>query len=258
MSRTRGETDLQRCFRRASLRFSTSMVNNFYFVDEDFGPRLLNFCSYFPLTARLCLNGHEYVKRQLLRRGIGFEALNNCLRSRADPAALQAICDEVAAERVEALLRKWLAQLPHPFTLADRHAGYLYQASIVQAGMSLTQVFDRPPAGVPVLLGDHPRERRPRAARVRAATVPAAHHPAHTWLTRHQQWAPHRAVLPSHLRTGPAPESVCGVCRRRAPSCACGPSAGSPGRANRSTLEGPMRRRPNSTQKSASSARSVG
>ena len=144
MPSTCGETDLQGCFRRASLHCSTSMVNNFYFVDEDFGPRLLNFFSYFPFTARLCLNGHEYVKRQLPRRGIGFEALNNCLRSRADPAALQTTCDEVTAERVEALLRKWLARLPHPFTLADRQAGYLYQASILQAGMSLTQVFDRP------------------------------------------------------------------------------------------------------------------
>src|SRR5262245_59613208 len=51
---------------------STAMVNHFYFyaVDADFGPFFLKFGSYFPYNAKLCLNGHEYVKRQLTQRGI--------------------------------------------------------------------------------------------------------------------------------------------------------------------------------------------
>ena len=51
---------------------STAMVNQYYFyaVDRDFGPFLLKFCSYFPYNAKLCINGHEYVKRQLELRGI--------------------------------------------------------------------------------------------------------------------------------------------------------------------------------------------
>ena len=46
---------------------STALVNHYYFycVDRDFGPFFLKFCSYFPYNAKLCLNGHEYVKRQL-------------------------------------------------------------------------------------------------------------------------------------------------------------------------------------------------
>jgi hypothetical protein len=34
-------------------------------------------CSYFPFNAKLCLNGHEYTKRQLAKRRIAFEALDN-------------------------------------------------------------------------------------------------------------------------------------------------------------------------------------
>src|SRR2546427_7930100 len=58
---------------------STAMVNHYYFygVDRDFGPFFLKFCSYFPFNAKLCLNGHEYAKRQLACRGIAFEALDN-------------------------------------------------------------------------------------------------------------------------------------------------------------------------------------
>jgi hypothetical protein len=53
---------------------STAMVNHYYFycVDADFGPFFLKFCSYFPYNAKLCLNGHEYLKRQLAQEEIAF------------------------------------------------------------------------------------------------------------------------------------------------------------------------------------------
>ena len=53
---------------------STAMVNQFYFyaVDRDFGPFFLKFCTYFPYNAKLCINGHEYVKRQLGAAGHRF------------------------------------------------------------------------------------------------------------------------------------------------------------------------------------------
>src|SRR5262245_3338735 len=128
---------------------STAMVNHYYFycIDEDFGPFFLKFCSYFPYTAKLCLNGHEYVKRQLAKEGIAFEALDNGIRSCADPQRLQEICDGLSAAQIDALLRKWLARLPHPFTPEDRAAGYRYEISILQAEFSLTQVLDRPLTG---------------------------------------------------------------------------------------------------------------
>ena len=60
---------------------------------------------------------------------------------------MQAICDRLGPEQIDALLRKWLARLPHPFTAADREAGYRYDISILQAEFSLTQVLDRPVSG---------------------------------------------------------------------------------------------------------------
>jgi DNA-binding PadR family transcriptional regulator len=125
------------------------MVNHFYFyaVDGDFGPFFLKFGTYFPYTAKLCLNGHEYVKRQLAQRGIAFEALDNGILSCADPQRLQALCDGLSAEKIDTFFRKWLHRLPHPFTPQDGHAGYRYALSILQAEFSLTQVLDRPLSG---------------------------------------------------------------------------------------------------------------
>ena len=128
---------------------STAMVNHYYFycVDKDFGPFFIKFCSYFPSNARLCINGHEYAKCQLSRQGIGFEALDNGVLACDDPARLQQICDGLSEDKINRLLHRWLARLPHPFSSADRRAGYCYELSILQAEFALTQVVDRPLSG---------------------------------------------------------------------------------------------------------------
>lgn len=128
---------------------STAMVNQFYVyaVDRDFGPFFLKFCSYFPYNAKLCINGHEWLKRQLALREIGYQALDNGILSCEDATRAQALCEALSAQKIDALLRKWLRRLPHPFTPADRAAGYRYDISILQAEFSLTQVLDRPVTG---------------------------------------------------------------------------------------------------------------
>ena len=129
--------------------YTTAMVNFYYFyaVDEDFGPFFLKFCSYFPYTSKLCINGHEYLKRQLQRCGVDFEPLDNGLLSCADPQLAQRLADKFDEKKIEKFYRKWLARLPHPFPAADRKAGFRYQLSVLQSEFSLTQVWDRPRHG---------------------------------------------------------------------------------------------------------------
>jgi hypothetical protein len=128
---------------------TTGVVNHFYVyaVDADFGPFFLKFCSYFPYNARLCVNGHEWAKRQAAIEGIAFTELDNGFATVEDPARLQTLCDELGPAQIQALLDKWLAVLPHPFTPEDEAAGYRYEISILQAEFSLTQVLDRPVSG---------------------------------------------------------------------------------------------------------------
>ena len=73
--------------------------------------------------------------------------MDNAFAAVEDPAALQQICDRLCANDINALLRRWLAILPHPFTAADREAGYRYDLSILQAEFSLTQMLDAPVSG---------------------------------------------------------------------------------------------------------------
>jgi hypothetical protein len=131
---------------------SSAFINFFYFycVDAQFGPFFLKYSTYFPYTAKLCINGNEWAKRQAAQAGIGFAPLDNGFAAIDDPddvPAVQAICDGLGPDHIDALLRKWLRILPNPFTDADEAAGYRYELSVLQAEFSLTQMLDRPVSG---------------------------------------------------------------------------------------------------------------
>jgi hypothetical protein len=130
-------------------RYKTVYVNHYYFYidDEDFGPLFLKVCSYAPWGIKLCINGHEWAKRQLDQRGIGYEALDNGFLSCAEPGRLQQICDSLGPEHIDRLFRKWLKRIPLPLRPEDRQAGYDWDLSIWQREVSLTQIFDRPLRG---------------------------------------------------------------------------------------------------------------
>jgi hypothetical protein len=73
--------------------------------------------------------------------------LDNGIRSTGDAPRVQRIADTLDAAKIDAVFRKWLRRLPHPFAAAHRAAGYRYQLSILQAEFALTQVLDRPVTG---------------------------------------------------------------------------------------------------------------
>jgi len=124
-------------------------VNQYYFylLDEEFGPAFIKIGSYAPFPIKVCLNGHEWLKRQLPKEGIAFEELDNGIRCCDDPKRLQALSNRLGPSQIVAFLQKWLARLPLPLTPADRAAGYDYRLSIWQVEISLTQVFERPLRG---------------------------------------------------------------------------------------------------------------
>lgn len=134
-------------------RFSFSRqpvsVNHYYFYVHDpaWGPAFVKVGTYLPYPVRVSLNGHEWVKQQLRREGIGFASLDNGFRSCDDPARLQAICDALGPDDVQAFFDRWVDRLPWPLTPADRAAGFGHRLAIWQMEVSLTQVFDRPIQG---------------------------------------------------------------------------------------------------------------
>jgi len=96
------------------------------------------FCS----SARLCSKGHEYAKRQIDKRGIKYEPLDNGILSCEDPQALQKICDELDAAKIEKLLKKLPKRLPHPFPAKVCKAGFMRKVFMQQVEFARTLVLD--------------------------------------------------------------------------------------------------------------------
>ena len=116
----------------------------FYLWDQDFGPAFIKVCAWFPYPAKIWLNGHEWVKRQAERAGLGFTALSNGFAACEDPAALQAICDRLGPGTINVFAQRWLHRLPLPFGPRDHDAGYWWETSMRQVEISRTIVFDAP------------------------------------------------------------------------------------------------------------------
>ena len=70
--------------------------------------------------------------------------MSNGFASCDDPAGLQAICDRLGPEAIEAFFDRWMAVLPLPLDEADRAAGYWWELSMRQIEVSRTMVFDAP------------------------------------------------------------------------------------------------------------------
>jgi hypothetical protein len=124
-------------------------VNHYYFYvqDPEWGPAFLKLGTYVPYPIKLCLNGHEWVKQHLRRAQVPFDSLDNGFLACADPARLQAACDQLGPADVQAFFDRWTARLPSPLTTADRAAGYTHRLAFQQVEVSLTQVFARPVQG---------------------------------------------------------------------------------------------------------------
>jgi hypothetical protein len=131
-------------------RQSVAVIHHYFYLhDADWGPAFIKIGSYLPYPVRVCLNGNEWLKRQLCKEAIPFGSLDNGFRWCADPQRLQDLADSLRPTDVQAFFDRWLEQLPWPLTMVDRAAGYRHRLSIWQLEMSLTQVFTTPIGSVP-------------------------------------------------------------------------------------------------------------
>lgn len=78
-------------------RRSTKCVHIYsYFIDPDFGPMHVRLQTWIPYTIQVCMNGREWLARQLEREGIGFEKLDNYFAAIDDVDAAQNIMSRMA------------------------------------------------------------------------------------------------------------------------------------------------------------------
>lgn len=82
----------------------------FYYVDRDFGLLHIRLQTWLPFPMQICLNGREYLGRQLTKEGIRHEQRDNCFTRIDDLPRAQAILDRLVKKKwprvLQALARR--------------------------------------------------------------------------------------------------------------------------------------------------------
>lgn len=86
----------------------------FYFADRDFGVLHVRLQTWLPFTVQVCVNGRDWLCRQLTLRGIAHERADNCVTRVADVAQAQQLLDELTTCRWAPTLRT-LAERVNPW-----------------------------------------------------------------------------------------------------------------------------------------------
>jgi len=76
----------------------------YYLIDRELGFMHLRLQTWFPFQIQVYLNGHEWLARQLERRGVGFERYQNCFLSIDDLRLAQRLCARFTQRRWSRLL----------------------------------------------------------------------------------------------------------------------------------------------------------
>lgn len=114
----------------------------FYLRDRDFGRMFVRLCPYFPFNARIYLNGHEWLARQMEREGIVFDQAANAFLACSKPERLQQLADQFAPDHITTCADHWLGRLV-PFFSADerRYRGCRHRLFVSQVEYCTNLVF---------------------------------------------------------------------------------------------------------------------
>jgi hypothetical protein len=83
----------------------------YYFVDKDLGLMHVRLQTWTPFTCQVYVNGHDYVARQLHKKGITFEQVDNAFVQLGDAAAAQRSADRFAKLPWPKILERYARQV---------------------------------------------------------------------------------------------------------------------------------------------------
>ena len=92
----------------------------FYFVDRQFGFMHVRLQTWFPMAIQICLNGREYLAKQLDRLGVGYEKRDNCFTRIDNIPTAQKLMDKLEQQRWVRILSRF-ARMVNPL-LYSRNA----------------------------------------------------------------------------------------------------------------------------------------
>jgi hypothetical protein len=128
------------------LEYKHRWVNqfNFYLNDPHWGRMFVRMCPYFPFSARVCLNQHNWLAIRMREEGIDFQQCTNAFLKCGNPARLQELADSLTAQDLLKCGQKWLAAFTPFFTDKERkQAGCQHRLFFSQVEYCDNLIFHR-------------------------------------------------------------------------------------------------------------------
>jgi len=128
------------------LEYKQRWVNqfNFYLNDPHWGRMFVRMCPYFPFSARVCLNQHNWLAIRMQEEGIDFQQCTNAFLKCGNPARLQELADSLTAQDLLKCGQKWLAAFTPFFTDKERkQAGCQHRLFFSQVEYCDNLIFHR-------------------------------------------------------------------------------------------------------------------
>ena len=92
-------------------RMVPQRVLYYYFIDRELGLMHFRLQTWAPFTCQVYANGHDYVARQLKKKGISFKQVDNAFVELGDPAAAQRSADRFAKLPWPKILERYARQV---------------------------------------------------------------------------------------------------------------------------------------------------
>ncbi len=124
------------------------LVNHYYFqiIDSEWGHITIDICGHPPFAARIFLNGHEWVERKAIEKGIKFTKESNCFTSFSSGEALSKIADTLYTKgQLEEVCNRWIYQCLWFGLNKDeqKRSDFKYSYSVYQTEYSRNLLFKR-------------------------------------------------------------------------------------------------------------------
>lgn len=116
----------------------------FYIKDPLMGNCCFRICSYYPFSATIYLNGHQWLERQLKRNNISYKKTDNCFIQINDFAKAREIIKQFNNNLLYQFCNRWIYKLVPVFSMSQRERYNLYYwYSIAQIEYCNNLIFKR-------------------------------------------------------------------------------------------------------------------
>ena len=111
-----------------------------YFLDADFGLMHVRLQTWLPFTIQVCVNGREWLARQLTKADVTFTQVDNCFTAIADVPRAQTLADDLIDWPWERWLRR-LGYLVNPWVRSEGPRFHDYYWSVRQREYATDVMF---------------------------------------------------------------------------------------------------------------------